>query len=324
MPETKENVAVRATAADEATQDNVQPKKVIRRGVSTARGTTRLKFTHEISKQNGLFIAHLDSVTLSTVKIGEDTTGMPSFNGLEIPRIVLTFASNEEEVAKRHYVNLSFNAVESNVNTIPGGKEEWKVNAVFDWFKHILDVYYLKGREMTDEEAAALSLPFEDFDEQGEYVSVEPEDVVAGWKVLFENFENLVNRGRDGQPVYKTANNKNIAVWIKLIRYIKNNKKGWQPVNNGELAFPTFVGEGCVELFKANVLPSIRLDAVKECIIPMNIEKPKAPNMPVPGMGMGSAPAMGGVPLGGPTAGGMVDANSFGGIAEAAAEDMPF
>ena len=324
MSKEKVDVPVRATTAEEITQDNVQPKKVIRRGVSTARGTTRLKFTHEIAKQNGLFIAHLDSVTLSTVKIGEDTTGMPSFNGLEIPRISLIFASNEEEAAKRHYITLSFNAVESNVNTIPGGKEEWKVNAVFDWFKHILDVYYLKGRDMTDEEAAALSLPFEDFDEQGEYISIEPEDVIAGWKVLFENFENLMNRGRDGQPVYKTKDNKNVAVWIKLIRYIKNNKKGWQPINNGELAFPTFVGEGCVELFKANVLPSIRLDAVKECIIPMNIEKPKTPNMPTPGMGMSSAPAMGGVPVGGPMAGRMNDMNPLGGIATEAAEDMPF
>lgn len=324
MSEKKVNAPAKVIVAEETVQSNVQPKKVIRRGVSTARGTSRLKFTHEIAKQNGLFIAHLDSVTLSNIKIGEDTTGMPSFNGLEIPRIVLTFASNEEEVAKRHYINLSFNAVESNVNTIPGGKEEWKVNAVFDWFKHILDVYYLKGRDMTDEEASALSLPFEDFDEQGEYISIEPEDVIAGWKVLFENFENLMNRGRDGQPVYKTKDNKNVAVWIKLIRYVKNNKKGWQPVNNGELAFPTFVGEGCVELFKANVLPSIRLDAVKECIIPMNIEKPKAPNMPTPGIGMSSAPAMGGVPVGGPMAGGMNDMNSLGGIAEAASEDMPF
>mgnify|MGYP002515554190 CR=1 FL=1 len=39
------------------------------------------------------------------------------------------------------------------------------------------------------------------------------------------------------------------------------------------------------EIFKANVAPSIRFDSVKECIRPMNIEKAKAPNMPVPGVG---------------------------------------
>lgn len=322
MPKENVNAAASATAAEATTQETTQTKKVNRRGVGTARGTTRLKFSHELAKQNGLFIAHLDSVALSMIKIGEDTTGMPSFNGLEIPRITITFASNEEDETKRHYISLSFNAVESNVNTIPGGKEEWKVNSVFDWFKHILNVYLLKGRELSEEEAASLSLNFEDFDEQGEYVSVEPEDVVAGWKVLFENFENIMNRGRDGQPIFKTKDGKNIPVWIKLIRYIKNNKKGWQPVNNGDLAFPAFVGEGCIEIFKQNTLPSIRFDAVKEAILPMNIEKTKAPNMPAPGMSAGMAPAMGGVPVS-DTMSGMGTTN-FGGIATEAAEDMPF
>ena len=322
MPKENVNAAASATAAEATAQETAQTKKVTRRGVGTARGTTRLKFSHELAKQNGLFIGHLDSVTLNTIKIGEDTSGMPTFNGLEIPRITITFASNEEDAAKRHYVPLTFNAVESNVNTIPGGKDEWKVNSVFDWFKHILNVYLLKGRELTEEEAAALSLPFEDFDEQGDYVAIEPEDVVAGWKVLFENFENIMNRGRDGQPIFKTKDGKNIPVWMKLIRYVKNNKKGWQPVNNGDLAFPAFVGEGCIEIFKQNTLPSIRFDAVKECILPMNIEKPKAPNMPAPGIGGGMTPAMGGVPVGDPMGG--MNAGNFGGIATEAAEDMPF
>lgn len=120
----------------------------------------------------------------------------------------MTFASNEEDPNKRHYVSKTFTAVESNVNTIPGGKEEWKVNSVFDWLKHVLNVYYLKGRELTDEEATALSLTFEDFDEQGEYVSVDTEIVINAWKVLFENFENIMNRGKNGKPVYhdKTIN----------------------------------------------------------------------------------------------------------------------
>lgn len=317
------NVVMNANATENAVEETVQTKKVNRRGVGSARGTSRLKFSHEMAKPNGLFIGHLDSVVLSTIKIGEDTSGMPTFNGLDIPRITLTFASNEDDVTKRHYASLSFNAVESNVNTIPGGKEEWKVNSVFDWFKHILNVYLLKGRELTDEESAALSIPFEDFNEQGEYVAVEPEDVIAGWKVLFENFDNIMNRGRDGQPIYKTKDGKNIPIWMKLIRYIKNNKKGWQPVNNGDLSFPAFVGEGCIEIFKANTVPSIRFDAVKEAILPMNIEKPKAPNMPTPAIGGGMPTMMGGIPVA-DTMGGMNNGATFGGIAEAAGEDMPF
>lgn len=319
MVNKKEDVATSATAAE--VQEEVQNvKKVNRRGVAAARGTTRLKFSHEQAKQNGLFIGHLESVVVSMIQIGEDKTGMPSFNGLEIPKIVLTFASNDPEVSKRNYVTLQFTAVESNANTIPGGKDEWKVNTVFDWFKHILNVYVLKGRELTEDEANALTLSFEDFDEQGEYVPVEPEDVIAGWKTLFENFENIINRGRDGQPYYKSKDGKYIPVWIKLLRYIKTGKKGWQPVNNGDLAFPSFVGEGCIEVYKQNTPPSIRIDSIKEAIIPMNVEKAKAPNMPTPGMGGIAAPAMGGVPVVDP----MVGAGNFNGIATEAAEDMPF
>ena len=140
MTKENENVAAGAAVANAP----VETKKVSRRGIGTARGTTRLKFSHEQAKQNGLFLGHLDSVAVTMIQIGEDKTGMPSFNGLEIPKLTVTFASNEEEVNKRHYQNLTFTAVESNANTIPGGKEEWKVNTVFDWFKHILNVYVLK------------------------------------------------------------------------------------------------------------------------------------------------------------------------------------
>ena len=268
-------------------------KKVSRRGLGSARGTARLKFGNDQAKPNGLFLGHLEEVKYSTITIGEDKTGMPSFNAFEIPKLTLTFASNEEDPNKRHYVSKTFTAVESNVNTIPGGKEEWKVNSVFDWLKHVLNVYYLKGSELTDEEATALSLTFEDFDEQGEYVSVDTEIVINAWKVLFENFENIMNRGKDGKPVYHDKNNKFIPVWLKLLRYVKS-RKSWTPINNGDLSLPQFVGEGCIEIYQQNAIPSIKIDLVKETILIMNVEKPKTPNMPAVG---GMAPMMGGVAI---------------------------
>lgn len=268
-------------------------KKVSHRGLASARGTARLKFGNDQAKPNGLFLGHLEEVKYSTITIGEDKTGMPSFNGFEIPKLTLTFASNEENPNKRHYVSKTFTAVESNVNTIPGGKEEWKVNSVFDWLKHVLNVYYLKGRELTDEEATALSLTFEDFDEQGEYVSVDTEVVINAWKVLFENFENIMNRGKNSKPVYHDKNNKFIPVWLKLLRYVKS-KKSWTPINNGDLSLPQFVGEGCIEIYQQNTIPSIKIDLVKETILIMNVEKPKTPNMPAVG---GMAPMMGGVAI---------------------------
>lgn len=305
------------TTTNQVATEATETKKVNRRGVSAARGTQRLKFTHQLANtNNGLFMGHLASVEVTNILIGEDKTGMPSFNGLEIPKLSLTFTSNEEDPNKRHYQVLSFNAVESNVKTIPGGSEEWKVNQIFDWIKHVLNVYVLKGREMTDAEADALALNFEDFDEAGEYTPIEAEVVISGWRALFENVENMLNRGADGKPAYKTKEGKIVPVWIKLLRYVKNRTKGWQPVNNGDLSFPTFVGEGAIEVFKQQQAPSIRLDSVKECITPMNIEKNKAPNMGagVPVMGMDPMSGFGG---GGPTAG-------FNNISTEAGDDMPF
>lgn len=261
--------------------------KVVRRGITTARGTQRLKFSHTDAKPNSLFVAHLESVDVSMIKIGEDSTGLPSFNGMEIPKLRFLFTSNEADEAKRKYVTLTFTPAESNVDTIPGGKSEWKVTNIFDWVQHLFKVYVLKGREFTEEEATKLSLPFEDFDSNGEYVPVDVETVVAGWTQLFNNIEDIFNRGKDGKPYYKTADNKIVPVWIKLIRYNKTKKNGWSPIANGELAFPTFVGEGCVEVLRPNEMPAIKLNPINECIIPKDIEtkKPQNPNMPTMPMG---------------------------------------
>lgn len=278
--------------------------KVMRRGISTARGTTRLKFSDSDAKPNGLFLAHLESVDFSMIKIGEESTGMPSFNGLEIPRLRFLFTSNEPDEAKRKYVTLQFTAVESNADTIPNAKSDWKVTSVFDWVKHLYNVYILKGRDFTEEEAAALDLPYVDFDENGQYVPVEPETVIAGWTQLFQNIEAAFNRGKDGKPYYRTSDNKFIPTWIKIIRYNKTKKNGWTAIQNGDLAFPPFVGAGCVEIVRPNEMPAIKLEVLRECITPKNLDddkKAKTPNMGVAGM-----PNMaGGVNLGSEMAGGM-------------------
>ena len=272
----------------------VETKKQTR-GVGAARGTTRLKFSHEqANSQNGLFLAHIESVTVGTAKIGEDTTGMPQFNGMEIPRLAILFASNEPEATKRRYITLSWSAQESTVNTIPGGKEAWKVDAILDYMKHILDVFVLKGKEMTPEMESKLALPFDDTDENGEFVPLDAETIIAGWNTLFQNFASILNEGKDGKPVYQGADGKIIPIWIKLIRYQKNGKE-WRAISkNGDLSFPTFVGEGVIEIFNQNAAPCIHLNVMREAIRPMKIETKKEPNLP----GLGG-PAMPGYMDGG-------------------------
>lgn len=324
MSDEKQGVASSAAGTQKQELTGNTGKKVGRRGIASARGTQRLKFNHtDAVNTNGLFLGHLESVVVNTITIGEDKTGMPSFNGLEIPKLVLTFCSNELEVLKRKFVVLQFTPAESNVETIPGGKESWKVDSVMDWLKHLMNVYILKGRELTEDEEIALSLPFEDFDNEGAYVPVEPETVIAGWKSLFENFENIFNRSKDGNCVYKTKDGKDIPIWMKLIRFRKN-KGEWKPIvqgnSAGDLAFPPFVGEGCIEIWKQNVIPSIHLNALNETILPKEIAKPKTPNMTVPGIPSGSVPMMGGVPSG-------MGTEMYGDTAAvnmSAAEDLPF
>lgn len=272
-------------------------KPVRRRGISNeTAGTTRAKFSHTDCKPNGLFLAHLDDVALTKVDIKEDSAGMPSFRGIELNRLVLTFASNEEDKTKRRYQTLSFMPVESNVNTIPGGKEEWKVTRVFNYLKHILDVYVLRGAPMTPAMEDALSLPFEDFDENGEYNQVATEVVAAGWNQLFANFFNLINTAKEGAPAWKTKEGKPIIVWIKLLRYVKGGK-GWTEIDRGNLSFPTYPGEGVIEPYIKNQPPMIKLDVTREAIKPMNIEKNKKPNLQMPGApagGVDAGPGFGG------------------------------
>lgn len=284
----------------EAGQPAEVANKKKRRGVSNeTRATSRLKFddVRDANKANGLFQGHLESVEVKDITIGEETTGMPSFNGMTVPKLILTFASNHPAVAERRYVSMQFLPAESNVDTIPNGSKAWQVDRIMAYLKHLLDVYLLKGKPMSEEQEDALTLAFEDFDDNGEYVSVDPTEVINGWRVLFENFANIMNTGKDGKPIYVTADGKIIPIWMKLLRFTKN-KGQWKPVEGGnragDLAFPGFVGEGVIELFVTNKAPILKVDATKEKIAVMNIAKtPTNPAVP----GMPGAP-MGGVPAG--------------------------
>ena len=284
----------------EAGQPAEVANKKKRRGISNeTRATRRLKFddVRDANKANGLFQGHLESVEVKDITIGEETTGMPSFNGMTVPKLILTFASNHPAVAERRYVSMQFLPAESNVDTIPNGSKAWQVDRIMAYLKHLLDVYLLKGKPMSEEQEDALTLAFEDFDDNGEYVSVDPTEVINGWRVLFENFANIMNTGKDGKPIYVTADGKIIPIWMKLLRFTKN-KGQWKPVEGGnragDLAFPGFVGEGVIELFVTNKAPILKVDATKEKIAVMDIAKtPTNPAVP----GMPGAP-MGGVPAG--------------------------
>ena len=210
-----------------------------RRSISSSARTTILRF-HEKDAvatpgpAQGLFIGHLETVEVAWATLAEDTKGLPSFAGKAVPRLVLRFESNQTNLDERRHVSMTFLPVESNVDTIPGGSKAWQVDNIFTWMKNILDIYILKGRELTDDEDSALALPFEDFDETNNYIPVEADDVIKGYQVVFENFAAMMNgsyadkdKEATGKACYKDANGKPIPVWMKLLRYVKNKKGDW-------------------------------------------------------------------------------------------------
>lgn len=301
---------VTAGAAAEA------PAKKKRRGISNEiQATSQLRFHEKDAAPNRLFMAHLHDVS---VQWSVNADGK-QFTGERVPRLVFEFCSNTSDVSQmRHYYHSLF-PVESNVNTIDGGSEDWKFNQLMRFIKHILDVYYLKGRQLTPAEEEALTLTFDDTDEDGNYVAVDVKDVLAGYAHVFNNVSAMMNgtfglaEGETAKPCYRDANGKFLRCWIKLIRH-KKVKGEWRNVGqNGDLAFDPFVGTGLVELVsQPNAQPLvISVDDSKESITPKEVKK--TPTIPgdIAG-GVIAGPAM------------MNSAPIGGAYNEAGADDMPF
>lgn len=302
---------VNKTAATE------QPKKRRGRGISNeTRTISRLKFSErDANRVNHLFLGVVESVQVQWVTIDASKTGLPSFAGLSIPVFSVVFTSCHNDANEKRYVSLRLMPAESNAETIPGAKGEWKVNNVLAYIKHLLDVFYLKGRALSEKEEDALTLTFEDFveDEQGNivYEPVEAEEVIAGYRHVFENAAAMLNgefnlaEGAAPKPAFKDAAGKPIVVWMKLLRFTKV-KNTWRPVVGGtstlgDLGFTTFLGEGVIEVYKEQKVPNLRVDPIKESITPK--EMAKAPMNPaMPGVG-GVAPMMPGMPAGAPMGG---------------------
>lgn len=307
------------TDKENVTAGSAQPTvKKARRGVNNAtKAVAQLRFHEKDAAQNMLFVGHLDSVSVDWSTNADGKT----FTGMAVPRVTIHVASNHNVATEQRHNYYTINPVESNVLTIPGGAEEWKVNSVFNWIKHVLDVFYLKGREMTEAEEAALTLPFEDYDDAGNYIAVDPEDVIAGYRYIFENFVAMMNgqwnleEGAVAKPCYKTADGKFIPTWIKLLRY-KKVKNEWKAVaQNGELGFDSFLGNGVFELLKKDQMPLIlRVDLARESITPK--ETKKQPSIGMPGM----SNAMGGVMPSAPMDMGAPANSAF----DAANSEMPF
>ena len=253
-------------------------KKRKGRGVSNNTvATAQLKFHEDNAAANKLFIGHLEDVTVNWATAGEKS----AFNGYKIPYLTFAFESNESDKSLRKHVYETLFPQPSNIATIPGGDDAWRVDNILKWIKHIFDVFG-KGRALTEAEEDALTLPFIDFDEETrEWISVEVEEVINGYAFIFNNIAAILNgtfglkEGDTPKCMYKTADGKFIPIWMKLLR-AKKTKKGWSNVTqNGDLGFDDFLGTGAIELMNGNNPPlRLKVDIAKESITPKESPKP--------------------------------------------------
>lgn len=301
-------------------ETNPEVSRKNRRGVSNqTAAVAQLKFHEKDAASNGLFIGHLDSVKVDWST--DETTSIHQ------PRLTFHFASNHTNANEQRHVYQTLFSVESSVDTIPGGKQAWRVDTVLKWIKHMLDTFYLKGRELTEKEENDLTLDFCDFDDNGDYVAVDAQEVANAYGKMFDVAAAMLNGSysKDGEevtgkPCYKDANGKYISIWMKLLRHRKDSKNNtWRNVTqNGDLGFDSFIGAGAIEIQKPNTPPAIlRVDMAKESITPKEVNKTPT---------LGGINPMGGV-MGAPMAGMDVAANGFSAGNSAyteAAGEMPF
>lgn len=285
------------------TEKKVETKKVIGRGINNeTRSAAQRKFhVSMIDKSTGLFVGALAEVKLDYMDFKDGDDSKSVFKGLKVPRLSFHFTSLEANATQRAHVYKTFTPVESTVDTMPGGTAAWKVEgAVLGYIKHFLDIYLLKGRELTEAEVEALVLPLNDVDEEGQFNPLEAEEVVAAYDTLFTNVAKLFNTGNAGKAVYLSDKGTPITTWMKLLSCYKT-KNVWKHVDNGNLAFQSFVGEGVIEIKKDGFSPLLNINTSIESVSnKVEAKAPSAlPQIPgIPSVGaFNSASPMGGAPI---------------------------
>lgn len=271
---------------DVETADVKSSKKKKRRGISNEVKAFTILFHERDAAPNQLFLGHLEDVKCQWSVAAEGK----SFGGLNVPYLSFVFASNHDNADERRKVRYTLFPVESSTDTCVGGKQAFRVDNIFKWCRHILDVFYLNGRTLTDQEEDDLALDFDDTNDNGEFVIVEPEDVLNAYGKVFTNVADMLNgkynlaADKTPKPVYKDANGKPIQIWMKLLRCTRNKKGAWQNVDNGALAFDPFLRGGAIEKYIANKPARIlKVDNAKESIVPQDVQKPESKKLGVPG-----------------------------------------
>lgn len=264
------------------------PKKVNRRGISNStRSASQRKYhVSMVDRNTKMFVGALMDVTVTYSDFKDDDASQSAFRGMKVPRLSFHFASLDPNVNTRAHVYKTFTPLQPTVETIPGAKKAWMLEgSILGYIKYLLDVYYLKGRELTESEEELLSLDIDDIDENGNFQPVEAEDTIKAFDKMFFNVAAMFNTANGGKPVFLSDKGAPIGMWMKLITCYKSDNTWKHVEKNGGLAFPSFVGEGVLEI-KTDRAPILNLNSATESVA--NIVDAKAPTAlpPMPGATM--------------------------------------
>ncbi len=252
-------------------------------GFSRESRTTSLK---EFSP-NSNHLSGLCAGVITNISVGEaDFTNSKSefWTGHKVPRLVIQFQSKfDPDGVKPSYYTESFMPPSWTPDLLPDGKMSFRIGSDESKLGHILEAIkgpFVDEKAWSDEEMAQLTTDLELATEDGEFIPRDPEEVAEAYKKFYSAIVAIIEN--EGKPLYRDANGKSKAYWLKLLYTVKGS-----PVNNGKVGFPNYADTGFIEevTYGANktiMAPNIKIQLNKqESIDPDSVKakERKKPNM---------------------------------------------
>lgn len=206
--------------------------------------TQNLKFKPD-PKHGNLCIGYLNKVSVDTVESPlVDDKGNPNkweFAGIKVPRLVLEYRNIPEKNTdpERFYFHTEgpITQTRNDGTSVEEKKIQSMYTALFDRIIHMYNVY--EGASNYQE----LEIEVE-IDEKNN-----AENRAKQMTKFFKDVAYAFNKGKDEKPVFMEGN-KHIPLYMKLLPDYQRGVR---------LEFPTFVGEGFVEVTKEGIPPVIEI-----------------------------------------------------------------
>lgn len=245
--------------------------------------TSRKKFILNPEIDGGISRAIVAKIEVATADIANDSK-MTTFRGKKIPRLVIHFESTMDRPGvKTSYYDHAYLPYEHNPDNVMNKDNSWKFDSMAQTIKHLHEV--LSGRGLTKEEVELMTFPINET-ENGSFVEIPVDDIIAGWTAWFNGICAVFNGGykveddKTAPSLLINADSTPIPLFVKLLLYA-NNKE----VNNGDPGLPMFPGEGVFQKILKDVPREIRVKIEKgESIVPKVKTATAAANRSIPGV----------------------------------------